>query len=214
MFVLYADKTKLSVRQREPLTSGSVNVYAVRFEFSEDWEGLTPTAVFRCSGRKDEAVSVRLDETGACAVPWEVLADYQPFTRLQVGVYGVRGGETALPTMWASLGNIHEGAAGGAAAGEPTPGIYEQALAAAQQAGEAARRAEEAAQSLRADADAGRFDGAPGPPGEAGPTGPPGPKGDPGEQGPPGEAASGGATMEEVREAISAAIAGAIEEAY
>lgn len=30
MFVLYANKTKLTLRQREPVTSGSVNVYPVR----------------------------------------------------------------------------------------------------------------------------------------------------------------------------------------
>ena len=40
MFILYADKNKLTLRQREPVTSGSANVYPVRSEFSGDWNGL------------------------------------------------------------------------------------------------------------------------------------------------------------------------------
>ena len=47
MFVLYAGKNKLTVRQREPTTSGCVNVHEARFEFSPDWQGLTTKAVFR-----------------------------------------------------------------------------------------------------------------------------------------------------------------------
>lgn len=71
MFRLQADKTKLALRQREQLTSGSVNVYPVRFEFSPDWDGLTRTAVFKAGS---ESRSVLLDESGACSIPWEVLA--------------------------------------------------------------------------------------------------------------------------------------------
>ena len=47
MFILQANKNKLAVLEREPVTSGSVNVYRARFEFSDDWEGLTRKAVFR-----------------------------------------------------------------------------------------------------------------------------------------------------------------------
>ena len=45
MFTLHADKNRLTVRQRETLTSGSINVNTMQFVFSEDWEGLTKTAV-------------------------------------------------------------------------------------------------------------------------------------------------------------------------
>ena len=47
MFVLYADKTQLTVRQKEPITSGSSNTYQVRFEFSPEWDGLAKAAVFQ-----------------------------------------------------------------------------------------------------------------------------------------------------------------------
>lgn len=36
MFVLYANKTQLTVRKREPVTGGGVNAYHARFELSPD----------------------------------------------------------------------------------------------------------------------------------------------------------------------------------
>lgn len=124
MFELYTEKNQLCVRQRESVTSGSVNVYGVRFTFSEDWDGLTKTAVFRAGER---TVSVLLDAAGETVVPWEVLA--VPGLRLLAGVYGARGEETALPTVWADLGYIQTGAAPGEGAQPPTPDLWQQELA-------------------------------------------------------------------------------------
>ena len=125
MFVLCADKTRLTVRQREPVTSGSVNVYEARFEFSEDWDGLTRTAVFRAG---PASRSVLLDDSNACVVPWEVLEHHHPLTRLMAGVYGTRDGDVVLPTVWASLGVIQEGAAPRGDVRPPTPELWQQAL--------------------------------------------------------------------------------------
>ena len=124
MFELYANKNRLRVRRREPVTSGSVNVYEARFQFSEDWAGLSRTAVFRAGG---VSVSVALGETGACSVPWEVLQ--KPGVRLEAGVYGTRGGEVVLPTVWADLGFVCAGAAPGEASRPPTPDLWRQELA-------------------------------------------------------------------------------------
>lgn len=123
MFILYANKTQLTVRKREPVTSGSANVCDALFEFSSDWEGLKRTAVFQAG---TERRSVLLDESGMCAIPWEVLA--VPGVQLAAGVYGTGAGETVLPTVWASLGTILEGAAPGENARPPTPDLWEQAL--------------------------------------------------------------------------------------
>lgn len=123
MFILHADKNKLTVCQREPVTSGSVNVYEARFEFSPDWDGLTRTAVFKAG---KESRSVLLDETSACVVPWEVLVE--PNIPLLVGVCGTRGGEEVLPTVWAGLGIILEGASTGEEARPPTPDLWVQEL--------------------------------------------------------------------------------------
>ena len=124
MFILYADKNRLILRQREPLTSGSVNAYLVRFAFSPDWEGLTRTAVFRYGG--GEAVSVLLDGTDQCTIPWEVLTSHG--ARLDVGVYGKLGEDVALPTVWANLGTVLAGAAPGDDARPPTPELWRQEL--------------------------------------------------------------------------------------
>lgn len=123
MFILYANKNQLTVRKREPVTSGSVNVYAARFEFSPDWQGLTRKAVFRGSG---QTLTVLLDEGGECVIPWEVLTSSgQPLT---AGVFGMRG-ETALPTVWARLGTILDGVPGDSpGAKPPTPDVWQQEL--------------------------------------------------------------------------------------
>lgn len=124
MFKLQAKKTELFLLEREPVTSGSVNVYEAAFEFSEDWAGLDKTAVFRAG---EASASVLLEESGECKIPWEVLQ--KPGVRLEAGVYGTRGGTTVLPTVWADLGYIHTGAAPGDEARTPTPDLWQQELA-------------------------------------------------------------------------------------
>lgn len=127
MFCLYAEKTKLHLRRREPITSGSVNVYPVRFAFSTDWDGLSRTAVFR-AGADGNPVSVLLGADGECTIPWEVLTEKGPL--LMAGVYGTdAGGAVVLPTVWVSLGQILGGAKPGKDAQPPTPDLWQQALA-------------------------------------------------------------------------------------
>lgn len=174
MFILYANKNMLSLRQREPVTSGSVNVYSVLFEFSDDWDGLARTAVFRAG---QESRSILLGPDNQCDIPWEVLGTGG--TYLYAGVCGTRGGEVVLPTVWAVLGKILEGTTAGEEAKPPTPDVYQQIMAAAQEAVETAN-------GVRQDADAGAFDGPPGPQGETGPQGERGPQGETGPAGPAG----------------------------
>lgn len=124
MFILYANKNQLTVRKKEPITSGSVNAYTARFEFSPDWDGLTRKAVFRGSGK---TLAVLLDEGGQCVIPWEVLTTAgHP---LMAGVFGSTD-ETSLPTIWASLGTILDGVPGDMPGSKPpTPDLWEQELA-------------------------------------------------------------------------------------
>lgn len=124
MFVLYAEKTQLAVQEKEPVTSGSVNVSPVQFAFSRDWEDLEKTAVFRSGG---VTRSVLLDASGLCEIPWEVLT--ASGRHLFAGIQGTRGEDLVLPTVWADLGLILEGAAPGEDARPPTPELWEQALA-------------------------------------------------------------------------------------
>lgn len=104
MILLHACKSQLKIKRGEYLTSGMVNTVMVHFSFSPDWEGLTRTAVFKAG---DTAVSVPLEDSGECGIPWEVLAE--PGVELFAGVYGARDGEVVLPTVWVGLGMILEG---------------------------------------------------------------------------------------------------------
>ena len=125
----------------------SKNYLTASFSFSEEWTG-TKTAIFTA----EKAYTVLL-EGDACVVPWEVIkapgfwvsvycGDRVTANRAQVYVEesGYRTGETPEP---------------------PTPDVYTQLL-------EAVEGAEEVAQSVRADADAGKFNGEKGEKGDPG----------------------------------------------
>lgn len=125
MTILDVTKNNLEVLQREEtITSGSVRVYPVQFKFNADWDGLTKIATFRAGGK---AISTPLDETDACTIPWEVLV--KPGYILKVGVYGTQGTTVVLPTIWADLNTIEDGAQPGENAQEPTPSVYQQLVA-------------------------------------------------------------------------------------
>lgn len=124
MFLLKANKNRLEVMEKELVTSGSVNVYLVSFQFNEDWEGLSRIAVFSAG---NVTISLPLDETNQCQIPWEVMEC--PKLSLMAGVYGMREGAIVLPTIWASLGIIRPGVTTGAEPSPPTPDAYQKVLA-------------------------------------------------------------------------------------
>ena len=124
MFRFYARKNILDAMELEPLTSGSVNVYQCEFQFDDAWDGLTKTVTFQ-SGLI--AKSVQLGATPECTIPWEVLQ--QPNRLLMIGVCGMQGEDTVLPTIWVKAGNIKPGAEIGDDTNPPTPSIYQQILA-------------------------------------------------------------------------------------
>ena len=72
----------------------------------------------------------------------------------------------------------------GIAPAEPTPDVVQQILSAATEAANEAEQAQKVAQSVRDDADAGKFNGPQGPKGDTGPVGPQGPQGPKGDTGP------------------------------
>ena len=125
MFIFYANKNLLTVHQKEPITSGSANTYRVQFEFSPDCDGQTRTACFRSGG---QTISVLLDETGRCVIPWEVTRPGDSGKRLFAGVCGSDISGTVLPTIWADCGVIQPGASGESAAKPPTPGPLETVI--------------------------------------------------------------------------------------
>lgn len=123
MIILTASKSCLTASRRELLVEGAVNVNIVQFVFSSDWDWLTKTAVFWAGSDK---YSVLLDESNEAPIPWEVLQN--PRRTLYAGVYGTVGEDLVLPTIWAPLGTIQEGASPGQDTQPPTPTVYEQLL--------------------------------------------------------------------------------------
>lgn len=126
MFRIYADKTQLTVKTREPVTSGSANVYRVQFEFSPDWTGLAKTVYFRSGS---QTVPLLLPEDGECIIPWEVTDPDDTGKMLFVGICGTCNGRVILPTIETSLGIILKGVTNWGSSQVPTPGLYEQILA-------------------------------------------------------------------------------------
>ena len=186
MLTLHADKNQLTVRQGEPVTSGSRDVYSVQFQLSEDWDGMERVVLFRAGTASKTTL---LEADNQCTIPWEVLDT--PNVQLYCGIYGTRGRHTILPTIWACLGTILEGASPCSEPQIPTPELWEQALA---HKGDALRydgfnlsllSGEKTLSSVQITG-IGDSSSSSGPAGASGPEGPQGPKGDPGEQGPPG----------------------------
>ena len=142
------------------LTARSVETVTAHFDFDAEWDGYTKTAVF-ASG--DTVKRVLLDRSNQCIVPWEVLT--QP-GMLQIGAVGTDG-DKILPSVKA-LVCVNEGIyTDGTAPSEPTPTEYAQLISLSE-------NAKAIAQSVRDDADAGKFDGEPGAKGDKGDKGDPG----------------------------------------
>ena len=187
MIICQVTGAAITVAQNELLTTGMVQAVPVRFCFSPQWAALDRTAVFTAG---TVSVSCLLGEDNQCFIPWECLTRAGEY--LRVGVYGTRGEEMVLPTVSCLLGPICTGTQPEEnTPTEATPTLVQSLLTKAE-------AAVSVADALRADADAGLFngrdgkdgtngkdgkDGQNGVPGEAGPQGP---KGDPGETGPQG----------------------------
>lgn len=170
MFVIQADKSKLTLIENEILVSNAVRVYPVRFNFSDDWDGFVKVAIFyNDSSENATRYSVLIDKDGMTYVPSEVLKEAGG--SVHVGVCGENPSEKHLPTVIISLGIVQQSICDEyVEAEEPTPSIYQQILS-------------ELA-SIRSDIDSGKLIGPPGPRGFRGLQGE---KGDKGEIGPKGD---------------------------
>lgn len=202
MIICQVTGAAITVAQNELLTTGMVQAVPVRFCFSPQWAALDRTAVFTAG---TVSVSCLLGEDNQCFIPWECLTRAGEY--LRVGVYGTRGEEMVLPTVSCLLGPICTGTQPEEnTPTEATPTLVQRLLTKAE-------AAVSAADALRADADAGLFngrdgkdgtngkdgkdgqngqDGTPGSPGEAGPQGPKGDTGEAGPQGPKGDTGEAG----------------------
>lgn len=127
------------------ITTGSVETVTAAFAFDAEWDGFARTAIFAAGGTVKRVV---LDDVNACVVPWEVLTNCK---HLAIGVVGTSGNRV-LPSVPVTV-RIAEGIyTDGTAPEDPTPDVYAQLLALAEET-------KQIAQSVRDDADAGKFKG-------------------------------------------------------
>lgn len=167
----------LRLTQTPTIASGGVKEDTVEFAFDNLWDGFNLAAVFYCSEKQVYHVGI---VDNRCIVPREVLANPGYF---YLGVMGVKDSVTRTTNVLSyrvEAGAITEGVK----PPEPTPQIYEQILA-------SVKYAEQIAQSVRDDADAGKFNGD---------------KGDPGANGAPGKDGKDGSDATVTAQNIEAAL--------
>ena len=140
---------KITIKDQTPLCSeykvivvGSVGIEKVNFELDETWKDLQVFACFKNSNLKEE-YSQFLSNSNEAYIPWEVLT--VPGT-LFIGVLGMDDERIIKPTIGKEVAKIREGtSADGIASEEHSATALEQVVA--------------LAQSVRDEADAGKFDG-------------------------------------------------------
>ena len=140
---------KITIKDQTPLCSeykvivvGSVGIEKVNFELDETWKDLQVFACFKNSSLKEE-YSQFLSNSNEAYIPWEVLM--VPGT-LFIGVLGMDDERIIKPTIWKEVAKIREGtSADGIASEEHSATALEQVVA--------------LAQSVRDEADAGKFNG-------------------------------------------------------
>lgn len=130
---LYLEPPKTAEGTREYLRA--------EFSFSEEWKGLTKTAFFRGA---DGNTCSQLLENDACTVPAEALAVHG---RVGVSVSGVLG-DTVITTDIKSF-SLPATLSGGTPS-DPEPTVWQQIL-------DKVNETQQIAQSVRDDADAGKF---------------------------------------------------------
>ena len=126
MFRLQAKENRLELLENEVVTSDSLNIYDVYFSFDETWDSLEKSAVFR-TGSGDPIV-VYLDDENHCTVPWEVLIKCHVGEVFRIGVFGVKGKEIILPTVWVDAGVLKRGAYSSDETKPKDPDLYQQLL--------------------------------------------------------------------------------------
>ena len=157
----------LSARDKLPqVTTRSNKFFTLNVELDDVWSEYTVTVFFSNKAKPDAAEDVFpvLLHDGSCIVPHEVLdaSDITAYMWLMGLKDDVRATTNIIAIPLTASGYLE-----GVAPEEPTPDVYTEIL-------ESVRGAYNIANDVRADADAGKFNGKPGPkgdPGEGVPTG-------------------------------------------
>lgn len=121
LYELQVTRTTITRSEAARIPKGIIGA-VVKFSFSSEWEGLTKTVVFRAGDVSKDV----LDVQEFAVIPAECTAEAG--VSLEIGVYGVDAENTiAIPTMWAVIGPIQDGAdPSGDATTDPTLPVWAQ----------------------------------------------------------------------------------------
>lgn len=182
----------------QPIRLGTEGSYGVeKLHVMRNGEWVDYDIIIAFHPPKGDAVQLRLESDNAVSVPAEATAVAGTGELTFAGYTdGVRQISVSRIYRVATTAGVS-----GTAPAEPTPDIVQQILS-------AASNAEEIAQSVRDDADAGKFNGPQGPKGDTGPIGPIGPIGPQGPKGDTGPAVALDTTLTHEGEAADAKATG------
>ena len=152
MLKFKVENQNIKLIETTPLVSGTVNEYECQFEVDESWEGYGKTAVFAIfpDGNCEHEVKgyPAVIEGDKCKVPSQLLTDN---AKLKVGVYGVKD-EYVKPTIYSTALLVRVGAKVSDVIPAPDDNFYQEII-------QIMEDTKAIAQSVRDDADAGKFDG-------------------------------------------------------
>ena len=126
MFTVLCKKACAETGCHRPLlTAGMANAETIEFNFSDDWDTLTKTAVFTDGKVTVDVLQSRWLTGNTVNIPAEVLATAGRSVR--VGVYGANADGLILPTVWVTLGKVMPAAEpSGDPGADPTLPIWAQ----------------------------------------------------------------------------------------
>ena len=140
---------------KKPLIEDNINTYTMEFTFDEEWNNFTKRVIFDNTSLTSEQGNPRdviLDSSNQCVVPWEVL---QVEGNLFLTIKGTKEDsndvlltkymDTSITVYKAGMSDSVEGL-------EPTPEAIDICIS-------TSNKAFEVAQSVRDDADTGKFNG-------------------------------------------------------
>lgn len=189
MHVIKLDGYNATTENGEKLELGTFDSFGeeqLQIDKAPDWVNLSVIATFNPPNRKP--VQAVVDSvTGVIKVPKEATAGWYGVGTIVF--VGLADGVQRISSDVEYIVRRHSNASGTEPA-EPTPDLLQQVLTLSKDAQTAAKNAEDVANSVREDADNGKFIGPVGPQGPVGPRGAQGiqgEKGDTGERGPQGE---------------------------
>lgn len=107
MFLANVKNNSVTLSGKELLTLGSSKANYIFLNFSEEWDNLARTIVFRTSTEK---IAVKLeDDQEIVPIPWECYSTVGD--SIEVGLYGTNSdNDIVLPTIWAEVGKVVDAA--------------------------------------------------------------------------------------------------------